>query len=401
MLYSIMNSAREKLRGIPRDFLLFLLAVSFLGLAGSMFDSTFNNFLNERFALSSSQRSFLELPREVPGFLVMFVSAMLFFMCNRTLASFAQIIAAVGLASMGLFSRNYSLMLMWLFVYSTGVHLFLPLNSDIGMELASGGNTGTRLGQLQGAGNLAAICGSLVVFVGFKFLGLGFKLTFITAAACYMAGFFLLNSMKKNCPVPLKTKFTFRREYRLYYWLAVLFGARKQIFITFAPWVLVTVFKQKTQTIAVLLTLGGIIGIFFKPFLGRAIDRICERTILAGEAFLLIFVCVGYGFAKRLLPVNVALVLTAVCFIADQLLISVGMARATYLKKIALNREELTSTLAMATTIDHCFSISIALIGGVIWRTAGYEYVFLVGGLIACVNLFSALRIKTGPKPAL
>ncbi|MDD5688119.1 MAG: MFS transporter [Elusimicrobia bacterium] len=383
------------LKSIPRDFLLFIFAVICIGFAQSIVDSTFNNFLNERFHITSWQRTFLELPREIPGLIVIFVSALFFFMCNRTLAALSQFLAALGVFFIGLLAFNYSIMLVWLFIYSLGQHLFLPLVSDVGMELAGEGKTGRRLGQLQGAGNFAAIAGSFFIFVGFKYFRLNFTIAFIISALCFLAGALFIYSMRKNKPVPLKTKFKFRKEYKLFYILSILYGTRKQLFLTFAPWVLITIFMQKTQAIATLLTIGGIIGIIFKPLLGHAIDKYGEKTILAGEAIVLIFVCLGYGFSKKMFSVNIALIITSACYVADQLLMSVTMARATYLKKIIVDPQELTSTLTMGVSIDHIFSITVALTGGIIWKLYGYEYIFLLGALIALTNLFFTLKIKT------
>lgn len=388
----------NKLKSLSRDFLLFIGVVACVGFAQSLVDSTFNNFLNDRFALGALQRALMEMPREIPGLSVMFVSAVLFFMCNRTLAVFAQLLAAVGIFLVGTASFNYPVMLVWLFVYSMGQHLFIPLSSDIGMELASEGNTGKRLGQLQGAANFAAIIGSFFVFAGFKYLHLNFTATFIISAVCYALALFLLAAMKKNKPVPFAERFILKKKFKLFYILNVLYGTRKQIFITFAPWVLVTVFQQPTQTIATLLTIGGVIGIGFKPALGRAIDRFGERAILAGEAVLLVFVCLAYGFAGKLFSPGAALLIVSSCFIADQLLMSVGMARATYLKKIAAGPAEVTATLAAGTSIDHVFSITLALAGGLIWKAFGYEYIFILGALIAGVNLFFALRVRVPSK---
>jgi predicted MFS family arabinose efflux permease len=310
---------------------------------------------------------------------------------------FSKFLAALGILLIGVFSPRFTVMLPWLFIFSLGQHLFLPLTSDIGMELAHEKNTGKRLGQLQGATNFAAIAGSFFVFAGFKFFHLNFSLTFVIAAAGFFIGALFIRGMRRNKPVPFANRFTFRREYKLFYILTVLYGTRKQIFLTFAPWVLVTVFLQPTQTIATLLTIGGIIGIVFKPLLGRAIDRYGERVILAGEAVALIFVCVGYGFSRTLFPAGAALIVASACYIVDQLLMSVSMARATYLKKIAVNQQDVTTTLTAAVSLDHVFSISIALLGGVIWNTVGYEYIFLLGGVIALTNLFFALQIKTEP----
>ncbi len=387
-----------------RDFLLFLTALILCGFSQSLVDSTFNNFLNETFALNNLQRGVLELPRELPGFLVIFVSALLFFLSPRRLAAASLLLASVGIILTGLFSSSFSVMLVWLFIFSTGQHLFMPLNASIGMEFAAEGKTGSRLGQLSGAMNLAAIAGSFTVFLGFHFLDLRFRGSYILAAGGFFLAFLLLLMMKPDEPHPARARFTLRREYGLFYWLNILFGTRKQIFLTFAPWVLVTVFREKTETVATLLTLGGIIGIFFKPLLGRAIDSLGERTILMLEAVLLIFVCLGYGFSKFLFTETTALYVSCACFIMDQLLMSVSMARATYLKKIAVKPEDISQTLTMGVTIDHIFSISIALVSSYIWSRLGYQYIFLLGAVIALVNLFSASRISlpsTGSAPRL
>ncbi|MFA6471195.1 MAG: MFS transporter, partial [Candidatus Latescibacterota bacterium] len=108
----------------------------------------------------------------------------------------------------------------------------------------------------------------------------------------------------------------------------------------------------------------------------------------------LIFVCMGYGFSRNLFSPKTAFYVAGVCFIADQLLMSVNMARATYLKKIARHPSHITPTLTMAITLDHIFSISIALMGGLIWAKWGYQTVFLCGAGIAVLNLVSAAFIK-------
>lgn len=389
----------NRLSATPREFLLFFIAVSLVAFSQSVVDSTFNNFLSETFSITDFQRGMLELPREIPGFLVVFVSALFFFMCSRRLASFANLLAGAGILLVGFYSTGFSMMLLWLFLFSIGQHVFLPLGSSIGMEFAEEGKTGSRLGQLTGAMNLAGIVGSFLIFLGFKYLDFSFTVSFTIAAAGYFLASLLLFSMSPDEPMPAKTRFILRKEYRLYYWLTILYGTRKQLFLTFAPWVLVTVFKQKTQAVATLLTIGGIIGIFFKPMLGKWIDRLGERFILMGEAMALVFICLGYGFSKDLFAEGVALYVTFACYILDQLLMAVSMARATYMKKIAVKPEDVTQTLTMGTTIDHVFSISIALVSGIIWVKLGYQYVFLMGACIALVNLFSASRIAIR-KPA-
>jgi predicted MFS family arabinose efflux permease len=305
-----------------------------------------------------------------------------------------MLISAAGVVLIGFASPTYIIMVAWLFIYSLGQHLFIPLSSTIGMELAREGKTGQRLGQLNAIRNLAVIMGSLLVLLGFKFLGFTFHHTFALAAFAFVAAAALMFMMKPEKTQKPKVYLKLYKEYRLYYLLSLLYGSRKQIFLTFAPWVLVTVFHQPTQTIATLLLIGGGIGILFQPFLGRAIDRLGERTVLLSEAGLLVFVCLGYGFSKFILQERPAFIVACICFLLDQMLMSVNMARSTYMRKIALHDSHVQPALTASVTIDHIFSITAGLLGGVIWVALGFQYVFLLGAFIAIGNFLAALYIR-------
>ena len=389
----------SRLKRSSRELILFATAALALGMAFSMFDATFNNFLNDKFALTGFQRSFLEFPRELPGFSVVFVSALLWFFCSRRLSVVAMVFGAVGAVMIGFASSSYGVMLVWLFIYSLGNHLFMPLASTIGMELAQEGQDGRRLGQINSIRNLAAILGSFSVVLGFKYLGFTFQVTFAITAALLLVAAILLYMMTPE-PVVERRKFLqLHEEYRLFYILNVLSGARKQLFVTFAPWVLVSILKQPTQIMATLFTIGGVIGILFQPLLGWAIDKFGERVVLASEAVILVFVCIGYGFAKFVFSENTAFLVVCVCFLVDQMIFSVGMARATYMKKIAIQPDHIQPALTAAVTIDHAFSITAALVGGVIWNAFGFQYVFLLGMGIAIINFFTALRVNLPSRP--
>lgn len=388
------SALSQRVSGMSRELKLFAAASLVLGMAYSMFDAIFNNFLNDRFTLTGFQRSFLEFPRELPGFLVVFLSAALWFLCSRRLGAVSLALGAAGAVLIGFFSTSYAVMVVFLFIYSLGQHMFMPVAATIGMELAKDGKTGQRLGQLNAVRNLAAIMGSMLVVVGFRYLGLRFEHVFALSALGLAAAGLLLFSMKTEGVQPAGTHLKLHKAYRLYYILTVLHGSRKQLFITFAPWVLVTVFNQPTQLLATLLTIGGLIGILFQPLLGWAIDRYGERLVLAVEAVLLVGVCFGYGFARDLFAEHTAFLIVCACFLLDQMLMSVGMARSTYMKKIALDPSHIQPTLTAGVTIDHIFSISVALLGGLIWSQFGFQYVFLMGTVIAVCNFIVALRLK-------
>jgi predicted MFS family arabinose efflux permease len=383
-----------RIRKVPRELILFAVAAVAMGAAFSMFDSTFNNFLNESFTLTPFQRSFLEFPRELPGVLVVFVSAALWFLSSRRLGVVCMLLGMAGALLIGFVSSSYAVMLVWLFVYSMGQHLFMPLSPTIGMELANQGQTGRRLGQLNALRNAATIAGGFVVAMGFRYLNFNFGHVFILVAFGLILAAIMMYLMTPTPANRAKSYLQLHREYRLFYSLSVISGARKQIFITFAPWVLVTIFRQPTQIIATLLMIGGIIGILFQPFLGWAIDHFGERLVLVSEALILVFVCFGYGFARSLLPEGTAFLVVCGCYLLDQMIFSVGMARSTYMKKIALHNDDVQPALTAGVTIDHVFSIAAALVGGAIWSAFGFQYVFLFGMVIAMINFFVALQVQ-------
>jgi predicted MFS family arabinose efflux permease len=392
-------SLPDRLVRASRELKLFILASLVMGMAYSLVDSTLNNFLNDRFALSGFERSFLEIPRELPGLLCVFVTALLWFLCSRRIGVLSMLLGLVGVVLLGFASSNYLSVVLCLFIYSLGQHLFMPAASAIGMELAEEGKTGRRLGQINAVRNGATIFGSFLVFIGFKFLGFSYQTTFVISAVSFAIAAGLLFMMKRDEVRAPKTFLKLHKEYRLFYILNILYGSRKQLFVTFAPWVIVTVFKQPTQTLATLLTIGGIIGILFQPLLGWVTDHWGERFVLVSEAIMLALVCFGYGFARQLLPESIAFFVTCALYLVDQMLMSVGMARSMYIKKIAMKPEDVQAALTAGITIDHVFSMSIAVLGGIVWNAFGYQYVFLMGVVIATINFFAAMQIRI-PKNA-
>jgi predicted MFS family arabinose efflux permease len=304
-----------------------------------------------------------------------------------------MLLAMTGTILISFVAPTYAFMVFYLFIMSMGQHLFMPIFSLVGMELAEEGKTGRRLGQLQAIRNVAIVCGSFLVFLGFKYLGFTFEFTFILAAVGFIIAAVLMFAMRPKGHGQPKLFLKLHREYWLYYILMGLSGSRKQLFLTFAPWVIVTIFNQPTQTMATLMTIGGIIGIIFQPFLGRMIDRFGERLIMATEAMLLMVVCLGYGFSIFILPEGIAFLAVCAFYLMDQMLFSVNMARSMYMQKIALQPSDIQPALTAGVTIDHIFSISVALLGGVIWNAFGFQYVFLMGVFIALSNFITVLQI--------
>lgn len=386
-----------------RDFFLFLLVSVFLGIGQSVDGSTLSNFLKEKFNMTITQRSALEIPRELPGFLVFLVIGILYTLGDIRIAVLANLCAALGMFLLGVIPTEYIIIVITIFIYSMGQHIYLPLSNSIGMSFASDGRFGRMLGRVNAVNTVALVVSSALLWILFKFARISFTVSFSIGAAAFLAAAVTLGFINPKQTVRMANRFVFKKEYSLYYWLSALYGARKQIIITFGPWVLVDVFRQKVTTMTALFFIASVLSIFFKPLVGFLIDCIGEKYVLGGEAAALFFVCLGYTFAGDLLPQDVAVIVVSSCYILDRVMDAVTMARATYLKRIVVKEEDLSPTLSTGISIDHLIAMFLPSLGGYIWHVNGingYKYVFLGGALIAIVNLISTSQIRlAGSRP--
>lgn len=378
-----------------RDFNI-LLAVGFIsGIASGINISIFNNFLNDVYHLSDTARGIVEFPRELPGALMIFIFAGLAFLGSTRLASLSMLFSAIGMAGLGLITPDFTIMLVWMVILNLGTHIFMPLVPGMGMHLSRKEQYGVRLGRYNAYNLTATILGYLIVWLGFQYLGLTYSIAFIIAAVCYFIPSLLLLKMSPQQAERRQRRFVFKKKYLLFYMLSIVNGARKQIFLTFAPWVLIRIYHVNTPTFAIFGFSVAALSIGTRTVVGRAIDRLGERVVLSAEAVLLIVLCMGYAFSAALFPVSVALAITAGCYIIDNSLNAVEMARSTYVKKISDEPDEVVPTLSTGLSLDHVVSMTIPIFGGLIWASIGYQMVFICASLIAVMNLILSFRIKT------
>ncbi len=382
-----------------KDFALFLISGLFGGLAGGINTSIFNNYLNDVYKISEVARGNLELWREMPGLFIMVILAVLSFLGDIRIAMFGMLAAGVGMLGLGLFSPVYAVMVIWLMMYSLGSHMVFPVTPSIGMALSKRESYGARLGTVSAFSLAGGIIAFIFVFLGFNYLHLSYQAAFVTASVFYVIAAFMMGFMRKGKPETRKIKFVFRKRYTLYYFLAVISGARNQIFMTFAPWVLIKVFKLAPQTFAILGIVIAVVSIGTRKIIGRMIDHRGERFVLTAEAVLLFVICLGYAFSADLFPAAVAVVIIAGCYILDNSMAAVEMARSTYVRKIAADLSDVMPTLSTGTSLQHIASMVIPVFGGLLWTAVGYQAVFIAAAVIALLNLLLSWRIKVEAEP--
>ncbi len=394
----MMKSIKGVVKGSEKDYLLFLISGVFLGIAQSVDGSTLTNYLKEHFGMMIIHRSALEFPRELPGLLViLFIGALSFLGGDVRISVAANLLAAIGMFCLGIIPPQYAMVILVIFIYSMGQHIFMPLNGSIGMSFAEYDGMGKILGRLSSVGNIAIVVSSASLWALYRFAHISFTTAFTIGAVAFLVSAILLSFIRQTQTVHVKKRYIYRKEYRLYYWLCMLYGARKQIFITFGPWVLVEVFKQPVATMTLLFFIIAVIGIFVKPWVGHLIDKVGERIVLSTEAFLFFLTCLGYAFAEDLFRPSVAIAFIYVCYVVDFTLDSVYMARVTYMKKIALKPEDVSPSLALGTSVDHVVTLFLPILGGLVWYKSGpggYKYVFMGGAVVAFLNFVSSRRIN-------
>ncbi|MFA4015677.1 MAG: hypothetical protein RUDDFDWM_000769 [Candidatus Fervidibacterota bacterium] len=383
-------------RGVNSNCVIkFAAAVIALGISYGIYGTTINNFLSDEFGMNAVQRGHLELPREFPGFLCALMSGALFFLSEAKAAAVASLLISIGMVGLTLTGTSYIKLIIALLFWSAGTHLTQPLVSSIAMQLAEPHSRGSFLGKLRALDAIATVLGGGIVWLAIERLHYNGLFVFSAVASAIAA--LLFSSMPEltlmHSP---RRKFVFDKRYMLFYLLNILFGARKQLFLTFGPWVLIKVFNQQASTFARLWIIAAPLTAIINPRVGRLVDRWGERNVLMLDAAMLIIVCVIYGFASHI-PVF-GLYLALACYILDQLLFVTGIARATYLRKIAKDESDVAPSLSLGVSLDHAVSMLLPSFAGYIWYHYGHELVFIIAAGLSFLNLITAAVIRCNCK---
>lgn len=350
--------------------------------------ATFNNFAVETLNLKPHELGILESLREMPGFLIVVVAALTMRIAEPKLASIALSMLAVGLGSYYLVDNVPSLILCSL-IWSIGVHSWMTLQPSMVLSLSTARNRGRRLGQLAACGAFGHICGMVVVFLAGNFIG--YRNIFLVAGAMVAMGAISVSRISKDIGQTEKPRLVFKRKYSLYYVLTFLEGCRKQVFLTFAVFALVRNYGTPLQVVAALMLINSVVNITLAPRVGRLIDRVGEKKVLAFCYTALIPVFIGYALIKEPHVLYVLYCLDNLFFLG-----SIGLN--TYLHRIA-SQEDLMPTLAMGVSVNHTAAVAVPVIGGFLWMKLGYPLTFFGGAMVVAVSVVFALRIRPAEVP--
>ena len=122
-----MKEIRIGKRVISRDFLLFLIASALLGVTMAVENTSITNRLVEDLHFTVEQRTMLEVPRELPGLLVVFLVGGLAFLGDVRTAAVANIVGGLGLFAFGFVPSGFFPVVATLMIYNMGTHIYMPM----------------------------------------------------------------------------------------------------------------------------------------------------------------------------------------------------------------------------------------------------------------------------------
>ncbi len=348
----------------------------------------FNNFAVDEVGINAFQVGAIQSIREVPGFLSLLVVYLLLVFKEYRLSALSVLLLGVGVALAGILGSFWGLMLTT-FTMSVGMHYFETTRKSLVLQYFSKQQAPLVFAKLLSWRSVVNI------LVGGVILGLQYILEIpaifgvIGVITILVAlGAMLVDPTSEHVPQQ-KHKMVFKKKYWLFYVINFLSGARRQIFVVFAVFILVQRHHYSVAHVTTLFILNNIINYFVAPVIGRMINKYSERNVLSMEYAWMIFIFLGYAFIDSAWVVGVL-------YIIDNIFYSCAMAINTYFQKIG-EPEDIAPSMAVGFTINHISAVVIPVMGGALWLL-DYRVPFIVGALLSLCSLYFVQKMKV-PKP--
>lgn len=371
------------------ELFLYLLAAA-VPISFGIWQALLNNFAVERAAFTGVEIGILQSLREVPGFLAFTAILLLTVISEQRLALVSILLLGIGTAMTGLFPSEFGLYCTTVLM-SVGFHYFETINQSLSLQWFDKKNAAYKLGRVLAIGSFASLIAYGLVWFVLEILqmsmpalyGIGGGISILVVIYCWL--------MFPKFPekVEQHKKLVVRKRYWLYYALVFMGGARRQIFVVFASFLMVEKFGFSASEVALMFLLNGVINMLFAPRIGQLIDRWGERRTLTLEYVGLIIVFVGYAFVSD--PM-----IAVVLYVVDHILFSMAIAQKTYLQKIA-DPKDLAATAGVSFSINHIAAVILPVLYGVLWIKSPM-LVFITGAVLAGISLVLARLVPSEPK---
>ena len=390
------------LRSVYKDgsgFQYFLLCILITGLSYGLYKGMLDNYLAEIVGMGEMDRGVTEFFRELPGIALVFILAVFYMLSAETLFKAGAVIMLIGMGMHAMLPASKVLATLAICIYSLGEHIQLGMKNTLSLQYARDGRGGAAQGVQNSVNQIGTLVGYLVIVAAFSLLSKDqpYKLFFALAAA--LAAVSMVCSFRirgKSATDKHRRRFYFHKKYTKYYMLEMFYGARKQVFFTFGPYVLILFYGANAAMVSLLFAVSAIACFFAAPLVGRIIDKIGYKAVMVADTLILVIVCFFYGFSHRLFPKDVAFIVCCINYILDAIISLASMASNVYVQDLADNADEVKATISTGVSINHVITIFIALFGGWIWQALGIETLFIVSAVLGLCNSAYAATIKTG-----
>lgn len=385
---------------------IFFVGILIWGIGLGSFNAIFNNFVVDEYQVTGFDRGVLEFVREIPGVLLVVILAALSRFSDWRVLRIGTIVSIIA-AGMLLCPVSWVGVVILIAFWSLGEHVVMPARQALALMLAKDGKGGESLGFTTSMINAGTVIGSLIVasifFVGTKLLsGVSNRALYdvVFVLVMMLMGASVLFCLRKAAPgetMKKRPRFYFRKKYSKFYALELFYGARKQVFFTFGPFVLITVYGMQTKDVALLFAFSALLtALWGGRLVGRLVDRWGYRNVMIWDTVILAGVCILYGFAKDIFPQTIALVIVCANYVLDAILSNCSIATNLYARTLSDSQEELSSTLSSGISINHVITVFVALSGGWVFDVFGPGILFTIAAVLALANSAFALTV---PKP--
>ena len=375
-----------------RKSLLYLLAIGNT-LAFATWSVMLNNFVVEQATFTGEEIGMLHSIREVPGFLAFTAILVMVFIRQQTFAILSLLTLGIGTAITAFYPSA-----LWLYfatvIMSFGFHYLETLHNSLSLQWLSKSEAPKVLGQLL---SVRAFCNLTVLgglYIYLMFFSANYLLIYMLAGlASILIAIYCFTAVSHfEDDVVQKKELFMRKRYWLYYLLTFLAGARRQIFVVFAGFLLVEKFNFPIENVVMLTLVNAALTFWLAPKIGRLISFIGERRALTLEYVGLIIVFVSYAFVESI-AVAIAL------YLLDHLFFGMAIAIKTYFQKIA-DPVDIAATSSISFTINHIAAVVLPALLGIVW-VINHSAVFLIGAGIAACSLLLSQLIPNDPRPSL
>ena len=379
------------LERIRRPEILLLLMAAAVPLSFSTWSALLNNFAVERAAFTGVEMGILQSLREIPGFLAFAVVFLLLLVREQTLAYVALLLLGVGTVVTGWFPTVLGLYVTTV-IGSIGFHYYETVQQSLTLQWLEKDRTAEFLGRIIAVGSFTSIAAFALIYAGSDMLGLDYHWLYLAGGGATVLIALLCWIVYPRFPQGVEQHKTMvlRRRYWLYYVLTFLSGARRQIFIVFAGFLMVEKFGYGVGAISLLFLVNATLNVLFARRIGRLVARVGERTALIFEYSGLAVIFTAYAFVNN---GHVA----AGLYIADHFFFALAIAIKTYFQKIA-DPADIASSAGVAFTINHIAAVVLPAALGVVWIFSP-ALVFLIGAALALASLGCSLLIPEHPGP--